>query len=514
MELVDANEQIQSQLTHLKAQSDDQNRSEVEKGEEMEELRDKVKKLEEDLHEAEKKIQARGVVGEKALSAYKKKAQNSLAVANARAAAAMQAREEAELEARAARSTADVAVERAQKAEAKGNDALEEAKSYVKEMEQQKADVEAKANAAISSFSKLQAELEEAKSDAENARAAREKLAKDMTSLNHDHELEKSKAAELQGDLADVQQRSNDLYDEVETLREELRKSATAAFMAQTNDGSGMQTNGGMDGSTTRSGTHISASEKSESEATILILQRELQDSNQAIKELKESLRSTLENQSQNGKFANASRPVQSESNASSSKTNGNDSTPLFYAMEKQAELNQAREEINRLATLLGELQSEKMQAYDAVEGMKREKEDAESRLARYEKLGPSSGSSKRATSTRTQQATFTGYGANASSRRPDTDTLSIGSINSSDEIDGPRGTSGNSAQVNLEYLKNVMVSYLKAKTLNERKRLLPAVSAVLCLTPEEAAAAMKSVEESGSVESVGMSLFEGLKLM
>jgi hypothetical protein len=513
MELVDANEQIQTQLTHLKAQSDDQNRSEVEKGEEMDELRDKVKKLEEDLHEAEKKIQARGVVGEKALSAYKKKAQNSLAVANARAAAAMQAREEAELEARAARSTADVAVERARKAEAKGNDALKEAKAYVKDMEQQKADAEGKANTAIVSFSKLQVELDEAKADAKNARAAREKLAKDMTSLNHEHELEKSKVAELQGDLADLQQRSNDLYDEVETLREELRKSATAAFMAQTNDGSGRQTNGGMNGSATRSASQIKAGDKSESEATILILQRDLQDSNQAIKELKETLRSTIENQSKNETAVNASRPVKSEANSSSPKTNGNDSTPLFYAMEKQAELNQARGEINRLATLLGELQSEKMQAYDAVEGMKREKEDAESRLARYEKLGPS-GASKRAPSTRTQQQAFGGYGSNVSSRRPDTETLSVGSIDSTDEIEGTSGTSDNSAQVNLEYLKNVMVSYLKAKTLNERKRLLPAVSAVLCLTPEEAAAAMRSVQESGSVESVGMSLFEGLKLM
>jgi hypothetical protein len=33
------------------------------------------------------------------------------------------------------------------------------------------------------------------------------------------------------------------------------------------------------------------------------------------------------------------------------------------------------------------------------------------------------------------------------------------------------------------------MLSYLNAKTLNERKRLVPAVSAVLCLTAEETAA-------------------------
>ena len=72
-------------------------------------------------------------------------------------------------------------------------------------------------------------------------------------------------------------------------------------------------------------------------------------------------------------------------------------------------------------------------------------------------------------------------------------------------------GPTDESSQINLESLKNVMLSYLNAKTLNQHKQLVPAIFAVLCLTPEEAAAALKSVEGSGSVESVGLSFFEGL---
>ena len=120
---------------------------------------EKVKGLEEELRQAEIKIQERGDVREKAVSAHRKKAQNSLAIANARAAAAMQqAKEEAELEARAARSTADEAVDRARKSETKGNEASAEAKAYVKKMEDEKAVVEGKASESINSFANTQSD--------------------------------------------------------------------------------------------------------------------------------------------------------------------------------------------------------------------------------------------------------------------------------------------------------------------------------------------------------------------
>jgi chromosome segregation ATPase len=346
----------------------------------------------------------------------------------------MQAKEEAELEARAARSTADLALERARKAELKGDESLAEAKSYVKDMESQVAEIERKAKEAIDSFSELQAQLQEAIAERETARTAREKMVKEVATLNRDLQQERNKTSELQQECADLQQRSNDLYDEVETLREELRKTATAAFMAHSNDASGTESNGGID----RHAKSKNGAEKQESESTILMLQRELQDANQAIKELKETLRTTLENQDENGNVGGSVRrgPVD---NASTNPGGANDSTPLFYAMEKQAELNQAREEINRLANLLGELQSEKMQAYEAVESMKRERAAAEARLARYEKLG-TAGTSKRHTSARiAKSSAYGGYGSHPVVRKqPDSDAMSIGSVDSADDLDGP----------------------------------------------------------------------------
>ena len=546
VELSDANERITAKLAGLQAQLDDRDRSEVEKGEERDDLRGKVKALEDELQEAEKKLLERDAVGEKALAAYKKKAQNSLAVANARAAAALQAKEEAELEARAARSTADNAAERARKAEAKGSEALEEARLYVKEMEEQVVILERSANVANNSLSEIQRRVTDAKAEEESARAALDKSAKELVSVSRDLQLEKNKTSELQQECDDLQRRSNDLYDEVETLREELRKTATAAFMAHNNknnknDGTGSDASGGMDLKSRLAGANFVA-DKSESESTILMLQRELRDANQAIKELKETLRSTIESESSEQQ-QNDGRRVRADdssnlirggntNNANNTNTN-NDSTPLFYAMEKQAELNQAREEINRLANLLGELQSEKMQAYEAVENMKRDKAAAEARLARYEKLGTimgtgGGGASQRrgGGSTRMPPKSVAyggggrGYGSAAVARKhaahlvDSSDAMSIGSVESNDSMDDVGGPTLESSQVNLEYLKNVMLSYLNAKTLNERKRLVPAVSAVLCLTPDETAAAMKSVLESGSVESVGLSFFEGLKLM
>eukprot|EP00542_Grammatophora_oceanica_P012618 CAMPEP_0194045772 /NCGR_PEP_ID=MMETSP0009_2-20130614/17972_1 /TAXON_ID=210454 /ORGANISM="Grammatophora oceanica, Strain CCMP 410" /LENGTH=78 /DNA_ID=CAMNT_0038690743 /DNA_START=236 /DNA_END=472 /DNA_ORIENTATION=+ len=56
--------------------------------------------------------------------------------------------------------------------------------------------------------------------------------------------------------------------------------------------------------------------------------------------------------------------------------------------MEKQAELNTARDEINRLANLLGDVQSEKMEAFEAMSEMKKKMEEATARLQRFEKLG------------------------------------------------------------------------------------------------------------------------------
>jgi hypothetical protein len=55
------------------------------------------------------------------------------------------------------------------------------------------------------------------------------------------------------------------------------------------------------------------------------------------------------------------------------------------------------------------------------------------------------------------------------------------------------------------------MLSYLNAKSLTEKKALVPVIAAVLCLTPEEQATAVKNIDESGGLEVVGRTLFESL---
>merc|ERR1712161_168216 len=115
----------------------DMNQSSQENQEELNALRVALTEKEEALQDIKESIVQEQKKGETSLGAYKKKAQQSLALANARSASAVQAREEAEMEARAARTTADSAMRRALTAEMNGKVALAEAKSYVDDMEQE-----------------------------------------------------------------------------------------------------------------------------------------------------------------------------------------------------------------------------------------------------------------------------------------------------------------------------------------------------------------------------------------
>jgi GRIP domain len=100
---------------------------------------------------------------------------------------------------------------------------------------------------------------------------------------------------------------------------------------------------------------------------------------------------------------------------------------------------------------------------------MQRRMEEAEARLNRFEKFG-------------------------------------AGTNQSSAPLAPGRDADGN---VNLEYLKNIMMRYLNAKSVAEKKALVPVIAAVLCLTPQEQAAAVKNLEVSSGLEGVGMALFE-----
>ena len=489
-EMAETNEQLQAELKNMKFQLGDRDRHQTEKDEEMDNLKDKVKQLEQELKEADQKIQQRGLVGEKALAAYKKKAQNSMSVANARTAAATQAKEDAESEAQAARSAAEEAVQRAKHAEAAGKAALQEAREYVKEVEAERNELVQRAQDAVNAVEQLQHSLAETKADSDSMRLSKEKMASRLNDVLMDLQLERNRTSELQQEVSDLQKRSNNLYDEVETLRDELRRKATAAFMAKSQ--SGTETIEAGQNGELRSG--LTSTETTEAESTIIMLQRELKASNQAIKELKETLRSTIEQQAQQPVHSGGAADERTSPGQRTGPEIQSAGAPLFYAMEKQAELNTARSEINRLANLLGDAQSEKMEAFEAMQEMRKSMEEADARLRRYEKLGRKSKS-------------------NAQPLQPvPTRTLSPkrhmrSASDSGDEL----MDDNNNSSVNLEYLKNVMMSFFNAKTLAEKKALMPVVGSVLCLTPEEQHRAFVAVETSGSLENTSISLFENV---
>jgi len=219
------------------------------------------------------------------------------------------------------------------------------------------------------------------------------------------------------------------------------RARAASSESKESDDNDTNQATANNNGGSRASMTSIVERHNAEAEATIAMLHQELQDANQAIKELKETLKSTVEGQD---------APELSQ-------TNGDGGMPLFYAMEKQAELTQARNEIARLATLVGDSESTKQEALDAMEEMKMDLETIQARLKRHE---------------------------DASKRSPEQERL------------------------NLEYLKNVVLSFLNAKTPQEKKALLPVIGTVLCLTQEEQRQAVEHLEQSGHVlDSVQNSL-------
>jgi hypothetical protein len=107
----------------------------------------------------------------------------------------------------------------------------------------------------------------------------------------------------------------------------------------------------------------------------------------------------------------------------------------------------------------LGDAESTKQEAMDDMQEMKRMMEDAQSRLKRQEQLIKKSPEEK---------------------------------------------------SVNLEYLKNIMLSYLNATSIQEKKALLPVIGTVLCLTQEEKLKAIEQLDKgNGSVlDSVTTSVF------
>lgn len=480
VELTETEQRLQASVDNMQSQLSHQDRSRSDKDEEMEQLRVKLVDAATELNAAKKAVEAQEAKGEKALGEYKKKAQASLSLANSRTAAAVQAKEEAELDSRAARTTADSAMDRAVNAELTSKHALAEAKAHVKSMEMEKAEAVQNLELKKEELMKLEKEHAATQEQLQESLSAREKVSDELKEALAKLDEQQAKAVAVQEKLLDSEGRVKSLVGDVATLRESLQRAEAAATSTDKHDQQQIDAK-----TSTSVGETGGAARKSGDDETIRMLQQELHDANEAIEDLKEALKNAI----QKKEVSRGDGALDESERSTDHATNGGNSTPLFFAMEKQAELNTARNEINRLANLLGSVQSDKTEAYEAMTEMKQRMEDAEARLRRFEKLG----------------ATSNGGSSHASS-------AGSTSIHASKELQhgsGEEARSNSSGSMNIEYLKNIMLRYLNAKTLAEKKALVPVIGAVLCLTADEQKKALQSVEESVSLGGVGASLFE-----
>merc|ERR1712161_91322 len=198
----------------------------------------------------------------------------------------------------------------------------------------------------------------------------------------------------------------------------------------------------------------------------------------------------------------------------------GNNSNPLFYVIEKQSELKTTREEIVRLAGMLGDAESAKVEAFEAMDDMRRKMEEAEARLRRFEKLGSAAssnnpklgGGSNRPGQLphyrhQKQHLNKGDYGGNRFSIGNDDISSTNVSGSSNNSI-----SSHNDSTTNHEYLKNVMHRNKKKKKKKKKNTLRPVVGAVLELTADEQMNAIQSLEESAGMQGVGTSFLENVQ--
>jgi hypothetical protein len=453
-------------IENLEFQLSDRDRSGSERYEEIEKLRSELSAATSEVDKLQKIVNEKDSDNERVLAEYKRKTQSALAMANSRTASAIQSKEEAELEARAARSTADSAMERVVQAELTSKASVVEAQATVKAMVLERDAALKKHEESASLLEAKNARIEQLQSELVEAHTTLKEKEDEFTKLSSDLSSERTTSLSYQKDLGDLNARISLLREEVKTLREKLRHAEDAAptQAEQPEDKKPVSQNDAQ------------LSKEAIDSSVVSILQQELRESNQVINELKEALQNAVDmndkNRMNQGESAITIASTESDSHGN---TNGsNDSIPLFYAMEKQAELNVARNEITRLANLLSNAQAQKMEALDIAEEMRRKMEDAEARQKRFEKLRPSS-------------------------RREST----------GDATDVSTPFLEDSGAVNIEYLKNIMLRYLNATSLSEKRALIPVVGAVLCLTKEEQQKAIASLEESASIGGVGSTLFE-----
>jgi len=500
---------LETQVANLRALVNQHELTISYKDKDMEVLNEKMKEMTKQLEGKDKSLQDRSAVGEKAIASYKRKAQEALAAANARLASANQAREEAESDAKSAKLAADDAVERARMAEARRVEAEKSRNELASQLEEERLTRSKEIAELRDSVEKLNDTIDLMQAEANEAHAAREKLIKEKNDLGSKLAEEREKSSDLREKLIEEKTLCDSLQREVHDLHDEVQRSSAAAFKRAQNKVEQTQLENGSDNSTGQNlpvdGT-MKLTDRSEADGTIIMLQQELQGANDAIMELKLALRTALLEKTERGDSLNAdygdyASASQNEDNLVGSRHN--DNTPLFFAIEKQNELNTAREEINRLASMLGDAESEKQEAFDAMEEMRQKMDEANARLLRYEKLGMKAARPQHNNSASSSYGPFRGIGSG--SRYSSAPRGSVADFR-------PQASSGHDSVVNLEYLKNVMLSYLKARTLAERRKLVPVIGTVLCLTPEEQAQAVDSVEQSAGLGGVASSFWENLE--
>jgi chromosome segregation ATPase len=476
-ELTEQNNRLKSKVHSLEERLNHQGLNQSDKDKEIEMLRAQLTEAKEKMKTIENVWQEKLAKSENVLVEYKKRAQHSLSMSNSRTAAAVQAREEAELDARAARSTADAALERSVKAEVEAREAVAKAKLTVKAMEEERDEAMKRSDEMkyqLMAAEKLQVEKE------------REKESLLSTIQNKDMEIDRLRGCMNEADakIASTQQKImeytntiDDLREEISALRAELQRATASAVtvVSAKNDDEGSKVMKYAPSPILVNGSH----DESEDDSPLAALRMELREANDAIEDLKSALKNAVEmNEELQRTYSGSDNNTASPDNTSRSdvgQTHSTDATPLFYAMEKQAELKTARTEMNRLASLLADVQSEKMEAYDAMEEMRRRLDEAESRLKRHEKLG-----------------------------------MASNVLNTTDEATHDNNIS---SAVNIEYLKHILLRFMNAKTQTERKTLVPVIGAVLELTPDEVQAATQNIERQSAsiVTGNGNSLFSFL---
>ena len=446
------------------------------KDDQIEDLTNTITNLRMELSQKEKQLIDTGSIGNKALMEYKKKAQASLSNANARAATANQAREDAEIDAANARAEAENAIKDLEKLKAEKELLMHSKETELQEMYKNDHSKEQEITRLVKQVSELNEELSSAQNSAHESQKHLDDLIEECNTKLVEIEKEKEKSFALSQDLAITRIKNDDLEKEVALLKEELEEKVSNAFKANQNDSLNVTL------SAPNRAKHKdpkSLLDLGDSDGTIYLLQEELKASNEAIQELREALANAL------SKNVSSSLPgVFNPTTSSTSELSVPDrsgSNPLFFALEKQSELKQARDEIARLVSLLGEAEFSKSDALEELEEMRQKMNEAESRLRRYEKLGPAANNN-----------------------------LAGGSFNRK-SFDSKISSHSDSA-ANLEYLKNVILRFMKSTTLNEKKALIPVIAAVLELTPDEQILALQGIEKSAGISGIGTSLIENVQ--